>query len=188
MTTETSMPTVDAPADAPVESAAPKEIDEQPSMQLDSASASPSEVPAPAESASPAIETMSQVQDEEDSTGETPAKEGDVTSADAVAPDVARTESLPVDNSENLKGQKIYRRLCVTSLHFGLLSLQIKLRISPRILPRLPPVRLQRHPRTRMIPLSRGSSGRFRSRRSRLFQPRSSRFRSRGVARSCNYT
>ena len=55
MSTETSTPTVEAPADGAVESASPTESDDQPSTQLESARAVPSE------SASTAVETMSQV-------------------------------------------------------------------------------------------------------------------------------
>jgi hypothetical protein len=105
MSTETStMPNVVAPTDPTVGTAAPKEVDKQPSTQLESESALPSEAPASAESTSVAIETMSQAQDEEDSTGETPVKEGDFALTNAT--DVNKTESSPVDNSENQKGQK----------------------------------------------------------------------------------
>ncbi len=82
MSTETSTPIVaDAPAEAPVESPAPKEIDEQPSTQLDSETAVLSEAPAAAESM---IETMSQVQEEEGK--------------------IESTESSKANNSEDQKG------------------------------------------------------------------------------------
>ena len=102
MTTEICMPIVDAPADPAVESAALKEIDEQPSTQLESASVLSSGAPAPVDPV--AIEAMPQVQDEEHSTGETPAKEGNFALADVIDSDVAKTQSLPVDNSDNSKG------------------------------------------------------------------------------------
>jgi hypothetical protein len=184
MSTETSTPVVaDAPAEAPVESPVPKEIDEQPSTQLDSETAVPSEVPAAADSASNATEAMSQVQEEEESTGDSPAKELDFALRDVVDSGVTKTEFSPADNSENPKGARRPIDLSLLMYHklrFSVLFLQIKFRMSPRSLPKLPPARLRHRPRTRMIPPSRGSSGRFRSPRSRLFQPRSSRFRSRG--------
>ena len=80
-----------------------------PSTQLESVSAAPSEVPAPAQCADTAIETMSQVQEEGDSAGDVSAKEGDIALTDAVASDIAKTETSPVDNNEDKQGPRKFR-------------------------------------------------------------------------------
>ena len=90
MTTETSTPTIDAlAADVPVESA-PKTVEDQPSTQVESESAAPSEMPTETveKDAAPA-ETNSQA----DTTGEAPANE-------AADIEVAKIESTSVNEKQ----------------------------------------------------------------------------------------
>ncbi len=87
MSTETSTPIIDAPADAPIESAAPKEVDEQPSTQLESESAA---------TASVAENVGSTATVAADMTDDAPAKEAE----DEVVSDVAKTEIPPVNETQ----------------------------------------------------------------------------------------
>ena len=98
MTTEATTPIIDAPADAPVESAALDTADGQSSTQVESENAAPSEIPSAAveeKEVANATETIVQP----DVTGDAPAKE-------AMISDIAKTESSPVN--ELIEGIRVH--------------------------------------------------------------------------------
>ncbi len=97
MTTETI---VDAPAEEP---AATKEVDAQPSIELQPASEAPSETPVEAavEDSAPACETV-----RESLNGDAPLKDEESSKKDAVDPDVVATESASVDINVEQQGFK----------------------------------------------------------------------------------
>jgi hypothetical protein len=97
MTTETSTPIVDTPADEPA--AANKEVDAQPSPQLQSGSEAPSEVvPAAAEESTPALQ--------ENVNGDAPLTDEESSKKNYVDSDVVKTESPLVDSDEKQLGIK----------------------------------------------------------------------------------